>query len=147
MKRKIHDPLAVLAANSPLGQDADRQILPFLVHLEEIRLGHGNQDNYDVCSVYLQAMLSTIASARNQQLRAMVIDACNAWVEADAKRTKIGTDRMLLTGDQMKAISKAVKFFLMVMPQVKLGIWVAAVAHGRRVLERSIQEYNAKECV
>lgn len=47
----------------------------------------------------------------------------------------------------MKAISKAVKFFLMVMPQVKLGIWVAAVAHGRRVLERSIAEYNAKECV
>lgn len=147
MKRKIHDPLAVLAANSPLGQDADRQILPFLVHLEEIRQGHGNQDNYDVCSVYLQAMLSTIASARHQQLRALIIDACNAWLEADAKRTKIGTDRMLLTGDQMKAISKAVKFFLMVMPQVKLGIWVAAVAHGRRVLERSIAEYNAKECV
>lgn len=147
MKRKIHAPLAVLAANSPLGQDADRQILPFLVHLEEIRQGHGNQDNYDVCSVYLQAMLSTIASARHQQLRALIIDACNAWLEADAKRVKIGTDRMLLTGDQMKAISKAVKFFLMVMPQVKLGIWVAAVAHGRRVLERSIAEYNAKQCV
>ena len=69
MKRKtIHDPLAVLAANTPLGQDADRQFLPFLVHLEEIRQGHGNQDNYDVCSVYLQAMLSTVASARHQQL-------------------------------------------------------------------------------
>lgn len=148
MKRKtIHDPLAVLAANSPLGQDADRQILPFLVHLEEIRQGHGNQDNYDVCSVYLQAMLSTIASARHQQLRALIIDACNAWLEADAKRAKIKTDRMLLTGDQMKAISRAVKFFLMVMPQVKLGIWVSAVAHGRRVLERSITEYNAQHAV
>lgn len=144
MKRKIHDPLAVLAANTPLGQDADRQFLPFLVHLEEIRLGHGTQDNYDVCSVYLQAMLSTVASARHQQLRAMIIDACNAWLEADAKRAKINTDRMLLTGDQMKAISKAVKFFLMVMPQVKLGIWVAAVAHGRRVLERSIVEHNTR---
>jgi len=147
MKRKIHDPLAVLAANTPLGKDADRQILPFLVHLEEIRQGHGNQDNYDVCSVYLQAMLSTVASARHQQLRALIIGACNAWLEADAKRMKLATDRMLLTGDQMKAISKAVKFFLMVMPQVKLGIWISAVAHGRRVLERSIQEYNAQHAV
>lgn len=145
MKRKpIHDPLAVLAANTTLGQDADRQFLPFLVHLEEIRQGHGTQDNYDVCSVYLQAMLSTVASARHQQLRAMIIDACNAWLEADAKRMKLATDRMLLTGDQMKAISKAVRFFMMVMPQVKLGIWVAAVAHGRRVLERSIVEYNTR---
>lgn len=147
MKRKIHDPLAVLAANTPLGQDADRQFLPFLVHLEEIRQGHGTQDNYDICSVYLQAMLSTVASARHQQLRAMIIDACNAWLEADAKRMKLATDRMLLTGDQMKAISKAVRFFLMVMPQVKLGIWVAAVAHGRRVLERSIVEHNTRHGV
>ena len=92
-------------------------------------------------------MLSTVASARHQQLRALIIDACNAWLEADAKRMKLATDRILLTGDQMKAISKAVRFFLMVMPQVKLGIWVAAVAHGRRVLERSIQEYNAQHAV
>lgn len=147
MKRKVHDPLAVLAANTTLGQDADRQILPFLVHLEEIRQGYGNQDNYDVCSVYLQAMLCTVVSARHQQLRAMIIDACNAWLEADAKRMKLATERMLLTGDQMKAISKAVRFFLMVMPQVKLGIWVAAVAHGRKVLERSIAEYNAQHAV
>ena len=148
MKRKqLSDPMDFIAKQSMLGKDADEQILPFLVHMEEIRQGRGNQENYDVCVVYLQAMLCTVVSAKNQQLRAMMLDACNAWLEADAKRMKLATERMLLTGDQMKAISKAVRFFLMVMPQVKLGIWVSAVAHGRRVLERSIEEYNAQHAV
>ena len=148
MKRKqLSDPMDFIAKQSMLGKDADEQILPFLVHMKEIRQGRGNQENYDVCVVYLQAMLCTVVSAKNQQLRAMMLDACNAWLEADAKRMKLATERMLLTGDQMKAISKAVRFFLMVMPQVKLGIWVSAVAHGRRVLERSIEEYNAQHAV
>lgn len=148
MKRKqINDTMDFIAKQSMLGKDADEQILPFLVHLEEIRQGHGNQANYDVCVVYLQAMLCTVASSKNQQLRAMMIDACNAWTAADSERAKKNTDRMELTKDQMSIISKAIRFFLMVMPQVKVGIWTAAHDYGKKVLERSIAEYNAKECV
>lgn len=145
MKRKpIHDTMDFIAKQSMLGDSADEQILPFLVHLEEIRQGHGNQANYDVCVVYLQAMLCTVVSAKNQQLRAMMIDACNAWVAADSERAKKNTDRMELTKDQMGAVSKAIRFFLMVMPQVKAGIWKAAHDHGKIVLERSIVEYNTR---
>lgn len=148
MKRKqINDTMDFIAKQSMLGKDADEQILPFLVHLEEIRQGHGNQANYDVCVVYLQAMLCTVASSKNQQLRAMMIDVCNAWTVADSERAKKDTDRMELTKDQMSIISKGIRFFMMVMPQVKLGIWISAVAHGRQVLERSIQEYNAQHAV
>lgn len=148
MKRKqLSDPMDFIAKQSMLGDSADEQILPFLVHLEEIRQGRGNQANYDVCVVYLQAMLCTVVSAKNQQLRAMMLDACNAWMAADSERAKKNTDCIELSKEQMSAVSKAIRFFLMVMPQVKVGIWKAAHDHGRMVLERSIAEYNAKECV
>lgn len=135
-------------SNRMLGRKAaDNYLMTFLVHLEEIRRGVADIDSLNICSVYLQAMLSTVTSYKNQTVTRAVYDACGAWVDADKRRIDLGSRRMVLTGDRMKAISKAVRFFLMVMPQVKLGIWVSAVAHGRRVLERSIAEYNAKECV
>lgn len=148
MKRKqLSDPMDFIAKQSMLGKAADEQILPFLVHLEEIRQGRGNQANYDVCVVYLQAMLCTVVSAKNQQLRAMMLDACNAWIAADSERAKKNTDRIELTKEQMGAVSKAIRFFLMVMPQVKVGIWTAAHDYGKKVLELSIAEYNTQHAV
>lgn len=145
MKRKQpSDPMDFIAKQSMLGKDADEQILPFLIHLEEIRQGRGDQANYDVCVVYLQAMLCTVVSAKNQQLRAMMLDACNAWIAADSERAKKNTDRIELTKEQMSAVSKATRFFLMVMPQVKVGMWKAAYDHGKMVLERSIVEHNTR---
>ena len=50
MKRKqLSDPMDFIAKQSMLGKDADEQIPPLLVHLEEIRQGRGNQANYDEC--------------------------------------------------------------------------------------------------
>ena len=144
MKKKSAtiNPMSLIAANQTMGDDADEHMLPFLIHVEEIRMGRGNQDNYDVCSVFLQAMLSTSASYRNKDLKEIVHSACVAWIEADKRRKSLNTERMLLTGDQMNAISKAIRFFLIAMPQVKVGIWVSAVMHGKDVLERSIKYGN-----
>lgn len=136
---KRFSPLSTIALNQPVGQrDADMQIFPFLAHLREVYDGYGMQDSYDICSMYLQAMLSTAATVGHKELRRIVLDACNAWIGADKRRAESGQERIVLTGDQMKTISKAVKIFLIALPQVKVAIWVGAMLHGKQVLERSI---------
>ena len=135
-------------SNRMLGRKAaDNYLTTFLVHLEEIRRGVADIDSLNICSVYLQAMLATVTSYKNHTVTSAVYDACQAWVDADKRRIDLGSRRMLLTGDQMKAVSRAVKYFDIMLPSVHAHVWLRALDIGAEQVHKCIQEYNAQHAV
>lgn len=128
--------MQLLAYKSALGEkEADKQALPMLVHLEEVKRGHGGKESIRACVVYFQAMLTCANSTakRNESLIRIVVDACNAFMTASERCLDKGNmNRVVLTGDESKTISKAVRIFLSIMPQLQVGLWINAVESGAR---------------
>ena len=126
-------------ASPPLGDEmADKFAMVFLVHLHEVYEGRGLQGSYDACSTYLQAMISAANSVKIKGFHAIVLSACNAWIEADQTRMKNCTEEIILNDNQKKIISMAVRVFLMALPNIKTELWAACIKKGVEVLERSI---------
>lgn len=128
--------MQLLAYKSALGEkEADRQALPMLVHLEEVKRGHGGKDSIRVCVIYLQAMLAcaNAVTPRNDSLVRIVVDACNAFITASDRCLNHGNmQRVVLTVDESKTMSKAIRIFLRIMPQLQVGLWINAVEAGVR---------------
>lgn len=136
MKKRIVNPLQLLAGQQTLAHDADSQIFPLLVHLEEVRTGHGYFDSIRMVTIYMQAMMSCVNNTmtdRNDSLVRMIAEAGKAWMAAGEKSVEHGMgDRVVLTADAWQKISRAVRIFLHVLPQVKVYIWAGAVTHAAK---------------
>lgn len=130
-KRIIANPLMLLAGQQTLSDDADSQIFPLLAHLEEVRTGHGYFDSIRMVTIYMQAMMSCVNNTmtqRNDSLVRMISEAGKAWMAAGEKSVDHGMgDRVVLTADAWQKISRAVRIFLHVLPQVKVYIWTGAI--------------------
>lgn len=135
MKRKVANPLELIAGKQTLGQnDADRLIFPMLAHLEEVRTGHGYYGTIRMVTIYLRAMLSSVnntATKPNETLIRYIADAGKAWMSSATKCADRGMDgRVVLSGDDWSKLSRAVRMFMMVMPNVPLYIWTQAVSQS-----------------
>lgn len=153
MKKRKHigNPLQLLAGKQLLGQkDADEQIMPFLVHLEEVKTGHCTTESIRIITVYLRAMLSCVnnnATKRNDTLIRYITDAGKLWLESAQKSFDKGlVDRVVLTGEAMSAISRAVRVFLMIMPNLQVYMWCEAGKHAADMWDRMQDDNNTARC-
>lgn len=143
--------MQLLAGKMPLGQkDADEQILPFLVHLEEVRTGHGTAESIRIITVYIRAMLSCVNNQhtkRNETLIRYITDAGKLWLESAQKSFDKGlVGRVVLTGDAMSAISRAIRVFLMIMPSLQVYMWCEAGKHAADMWARMQNDNAAEAC-
>lgn len=132
----------MLAGQQPLGASADDQILPFLLHFEEVRAGHGYGESIRTVTIYLHAMLSCVnntATKKNETLVRYMAEAGKAWMACGEKSDAAGLDdRIVLTGDAMQTISRAIRVFLMVMPQLKLYVWTGAILRAAELWQQRV---------
>lgn len=131
MKRKVANPLELIAGKQTLGQnDADRLIFPMLAHLEEVRTGHGYYGSIRMVTIYLRAMLSSVnntATKPNETLIRYIADAGKAWMSSATRCANIGMDdRVSLSEEDWNGVSRAVRMFMMAMPNVPVYIWSQA---------------------
>lgn len=140
-QRMVANPLQLIAGKQPLGHDADNQVLPLLVHLDEIRTGYGRNESIRIVTIYLKAMLSCVNNTdtkRNDTLIRYMAEAGRAWLASGENCMNKGIhDRVTLTGNDWQIISRAVRMFLMVMPQVPLYIWSGAITHARDIWDNA----------
>lgn len=130
-KRYIADPLHILNGQRQLGDSADEKILPFLVHFEEVKSGHCHEISMRTVTVYIGAMLSCVnntATKRNETLIRYIADAGKAWISCCEKSCNAGIDdKMIIDDEALSIISRAVRVFLVVMPQIKVYVWDGAI--------------------
>lgn len=136
-QRMVANPLQLIAGKQPLAHDADMQAFPLLVHLDEIRTGHGRNESIRIVTIYLKAMLSCVnntVTKRNETLIRYMAEAGRAWLASGENCISKGiTDRVTLTGNDWQVISRAVRMFLMIMPQIPLYIWSGAITQARDI--------------
>lgn len=143
--------LNFLAGSLPLYQQgADEQIFPLLVHLEEVKTGNCTPESIRIITVYLRAMLSCVnnnATKPNDALIRYITDAGKMWLESAQKSFDKGlVDKVVLTNDAMSAISRAVRVFLMIMPNIQVAMWCEAGKHAADMWDRMQDDNNTARC-
>lgn len=123
-----------IARMMPLAHDADSQIFPLLAHLEEVRTGHGFYESMRTVTIGLDTMLLCVANTatrRNEKLIRMISDAGRAWLTAleQSGQSKL-PDRVAVHAKEWEKISRAVRIFLHIMPQIKIYIWANALTEA-----------------
>lgn len=123
-----------LAQQMPLAHDADSQIFPLLAHLEEVRTGHGFYESMRTVTIGIDTMLLCVANTatrRNEKLIRMISDAGRAWLASLEQSGKSRLpDRVVVAAKEWEKISRAVRIFLHIMPQIKIYIWANALTEA-----------------
>lgn len=117
MKRDRINPLLLVAAKQPVGQDdADEIALPVLVHLDAAKRGQCTASGVNHLTLHL-----IIASALASKTRSKAFhDACTKAYSMLEKAARRPTDLLDLTTTEYQALRTAFNWYLRALPKVEV---------------------------
>jgi len=131
--RRVVSPLMLLAGKQAIGNDADRILFPFAVHLEEVAKGHGYGQSIRVLTMFAAATYDAGLFYGHKSLLALADKAGDDWIVAGETTQQRGiTDRIVMTADSLKAMRALFCALLELMPSMELAAWTSFMGNAQR---------------
>ena len=129
---RIANPLALIAKKQPIGEaDADMLMFPIHAHLYEVGQGIPSHESSRILTMALIAGYDAATYYGNRDLSSVLKKATEAWLSGSDRSMRNGiTDRVALTGDELKSVRMAITHMGAWLPRIEVGTWCAVMENA-----------------
>ncbi|WP_133678577.1 hypothetical protein [Paludibacterium purpuratum] len=132
--RPARNPLLMIAGKQRIGRDdADRLLFPLAAHLYEVAAGQGYAISIRVVTLFAAAAYDAALYYKHDALKQIADKAGDMWIAGAQRCADHGiADRVVLTGDELRAARLLVRALNDLLPGMEVAAWRAFVDNARR---------------
>lgn len=131
MKRDVINPLLLVVAKQPVGQeDADAIALPVLAHFDAAKRGQCTAAGCNHLTTHLLIAAHIASATKSKTFYETVNKAYNALMKAAERPTKL----LDLSTTEYKSLRAAFSMYIRALPRVEIARMTAACKHAETVM-------------